>query len=66
MVQKDRAVLAAHLARVDAAHRVAEEVRRLVPAQLQALVGAIQLVGHGGQHPLARVFQIGVPGDSGR
>jgi len=64
-VDEHRPVLCAYLLRVHAANRVAEEVRRLVSAKLEALVRPLQLLRHGGQLALAGVFRIRSEGDRG-
>ena len=64
-VDEHRPVLGADLLGVDAADGVADEVGRLVPAKLEALVRPLQLIGHGGQLALAGVFRIRREGDRG-
>ena len=58
VVEEDRAVLRADLARFAAAHRVREEVGSLVPADAQVLLRAGKLFDEGGQDPLARIVPI--------
>ena len=65
VIEEHRAVLRPDFLGADAADGVTEKVRRLVAAQLQALVRAVELVGHGGQHALARVFLIRREGERG-
>ena len=61
VVEEDGPVLGADLFGADAAHRIAEEVRRLVAAELQAFLRARELVDHGGEQSLAGILEIRCP-----
>ena len=65
-VEEHRPVFRPDLLRLDAAHGVAEEIRSIVAAQLEALVRAQELFGHRGQLQLAGVLGIRVESDRGR